>query len=51
MVRFFHKQGDALKTPQPWPDKQDEQLHDTFLQQLKKLPVWERYYDKRSDQL
>ena len=26
VVRFFHKQGYALKTPQPWPDKQDEQL-------------------------
>jgi transposase len=24
VVRFFHKQGFALKTPQPWPDKQDE---------------------------
>ena len=37
MVRFFHKQGYALKTPQPWPDKQDEQLRETFLQQLKQL--------------
>jgi transposase len=30
VVRFFHKQGDALKTPQPWPDKQDEQLREAF---------------------
>ena len=37
MVRFFHKQGYALKTPQPWPDKQDEQLRETFLQELKQL--------------
>ena len=37
MVRFFHKQGYALKTPQPWPDKQDEQLRETFLQKLKQL--------------
>ena len=32
VVRFFHKQGFALKTPQPWPDKQDEQLREKFLQ-------------------
>ena len=37
MVRFFHKQGYALKTAQPWPDKQDEQLRETFLQKLKQL--------------
>ena len=29
--------GYALKTPQPWPDKQDEQLRKAFLQQLKEL--------------
>jgi transposase len=23
VVRFFHKQGFALKVPQPWPDRQD----------------------------
>jgi hypothetical protein len=34
---FFHKQGDALKTPQPRPDQQDEQLRETFLQELKQL--------------
>lgn len=37
VVRFFHKQGYALKTPQPWPDKQDEQLREVFLQELNQL--------------
>ena len=37
VLRFFHKQGYALKTPQPWPDKQNEQLREAFLQELKQL--------------
>ena len=37
VVRFFHKQGYAMKTPQPWPDKQDEQLREFFLQELEQL--------------
>lgn len=37
VVRFFHKQGYALKMPQPWPDKQDEQLRKTFLNELNQL--------------
>jgi len=37
VVRFFHKQGYALKTPQPWPDKQDEQVREAFLQKLEQL--------------
>ncbi|NNL77558.1 MAG: IS630 family transposase [Desulfobacterales bacterium] len=37
VVRFFHKQGYALKTPQPWPDKQDEQLREVFLHELEQL--------------
>ncbi|MGD8963111.1 MAG: hypothetical protein PVH43_11385 [Desulfobacterales bacterium] len=37
VVRFFHKQGYALKTAQPWPDKHDEQLRETFWQELKQL--------------
>jgi transposase len=37
VVRFFHKQGFALKTPQPWPDMQDEQLREAFLLELQKL--------------
>ena len=36
-VRFFHKQGFALKTPQPWPDMQDEQLREAFVLELQKL--------------
>lgn len=37
VVRFFHKQGFALKTPQPWPDRQDEQKRQNFLEELKQL--------------
>jgi transposase len=37
VVRFFHKQGFALKTPQPWPDMQDEQLREAFVLELQKL--------------
>ena len=37
VVRFFHRQGFALKTPQPWPDKQDEQLREAFLVELEQL--------------
>lgn len=37
IVRFFHKQGFALKTPQPWPDKQNEQQRELFLHELKQL--------------
>ena len=35
--RFFHRQGFALKVPQPWPDRQDEALRETFRQQLREL--------------
>ena len=37
VVRFFHQQGFALKAPQPWPDRQDESLRETFRQQLREL--------------
>lgn len=37
VVRFFHKQGFALKVPQPWPDRQDEEKRKRFLEQLKEL--------------
>jgi transposase len=37
VVRFFHRQGFALKAPQPWPDKQDEQLREEFLKELEQL--------------
>jgi transposase len=37
VVRFFHRQGFALKVPQPWPDRQDEKQREAFRQQLQKL--------------
>lgn len=37
VVRFFHRQGFALKVPQPWPDRQDEILREAFRQQLQDL--------------
>ena len=46
VVRFFHQQGFALKVPQPWPDRQDEQQRKAFCQRLDemlqdpKLDVW-----------
>jgi transposase len=37
VVRFFHRQGFALKVPQPWPDRQDEAQREAFSQQLHAL--------------
>lgn len=37
VVRFFHKNGFALKTPQPWPDKQDERLRQVFIDEIGQL--------------
>jgi len=37
VVRFFHKQGFALKVPQPWPDRQDEKQREIFLKKLEQL--------------
>ncbi|MFC1877234.1 transposase [Thermodesulfobacteriota bacterium] len=37
VVRFFHNQGFALKVPQPWPDRQDEQQREAFCQKLNNL--------------
>ena len=37
VVRFFHRQGFALKVPQPWPDRQDEAQREAFRQQLQEL--------------
>lgn len=37
VVRFFHRQGFALKIPQPWPDRQDEAQREAFRQKLKEL--------------
>ena len=37
VVRFFHKQGFALKVPQPWSDRQDEEKRRQFLKELEVL--------------
>ena len=37
VVRFFHRQGFALKVPQPWPDRQDETQREAFRQHLQVL--------------
>jgi transposase len=44
VVRFFHKQGYALKVPQPCPDRQDEEKRQKFLKELEL-----RYKDKNTD--
>jgi transposase len=42
VVRFFHREGFALKVPQPWPDRQDEALRAQFLEKLQKLTFDEK---------
>jgi len=37
VVRFFHRQGFALKVPRPWSDRQDEKQREIFRQQVTKL--------------
>jgi len=37
VVRFFHREGFALKIPQPWPDRQDENKRAVFLKELEAL--------------
>jgi transposase len=37
VVRFFHRQGFALKVPQPWPDRQDEAQREAFRERLHAL--------------
>jgi len=32
-IRFLHKEGFALKVPQPWPDRQDEAAREAFCRQ------------------
>lgn len=34
IVRFFHKEGFAMKVPQPWSDRQDEALRESFCKTL-----------------
>lgn len=35
VIRLFHREGYALKVPQPWPDRQDEQARKAFVERLK----------------
>ena len=35
VIRFLHELGFALKVPQPWPDRQDEQLRQEFRAHLR----------------
>jgi transposase len=37
VIRFFHERNLALKVPQPWPDRQDEELRKAFCAQLEML--------------
>ncbi len=34
VVRWLHDNGFALKVPRPWPDRQDEEKRDAFIEQL-----------------
>ena len=35
VLRWLHEQGFRLKVPQPWPDRQDEQLRAAFCEQVR----------------
>ena len=37
IVRFLHREGFALKIPQPWPDRQDQEKRAVFLKELEAL--------------
>lgn len=37
LVRLLHEKGYKLKVPQPWPDRQDEELREAFRAQLAEL--------------
>ncbi len=37
VIRFLHDQNFALKVPQPWPDRQDEEARKAFCDKLKQL--------------
>jgi transposase len=37
VLRLLHEKGYRLKVPQPWPDRQDEELRGTFLVRLSAL--------------
>jgi transposase len=34
VVRWLHEEGFRLKVPQPWPDRQDESLRESFVERL-----------------
>nr|CBX30496.1 hypothetical protein N47_K27360 [uncultured Desulfobacterium sp.] len=36
-VRFFHRQGFALKYPRPWSDRQDQKIGGAFCQKVSEL--------------
>ncbi len=42
LVRWQHEQNFRLKVPQPWPDRQDEELREAF---VKRLRAWVRDAD------
>jgi transposase len=48
VVRFFHEQGYALKVPQPWPDRQDEQLREAFRDRLRILSTQDIWFADES---
>lgn len=35
VVRWLHESGFRLKVPQPWPDRQDEQAREAFVEELR----------------
>ena len=37
LVRLLHEKGFKLKVPQPWPDRQDEQLREAFRARLAEI--------------
>ena len=37
VVRLLHEKGYVLKVPQPWPDRQDEELREKFRERLRTL--------------
>lgn len=37
VVRLLHEKGYVLKVPQPWPDRQDEELREKFRAHLRTL--------------
>ena len=36
VIRLFHREGYALKVPQPWPDRQNEEERKAFVAKLKR---------------